>query len=909
MPAGTIAHSTLASATVAAPEETQVFPFSIGTSAFVNGTNVIAVEVHQDAITSSDIHFELQLQGTTAPVNLINYTDSWKYRDNNTRPAGWETTAFNDASWSSGAAELGYGDGDETTVVSYGSDANNKYITTYFRKAFTVTGLSGYSSFTINLVRDDGAVVYINGTEVIRDNMPTGTVTHSTLASSAISSTGESTPVSYTLSPCAFVEGTNTIAVEIHQDALNSSDISFKLQMTGAAGGGTPSLTRGPYLQAGSQTAITFRWRTDNPCLGKVDVGSAVGTYSTATASETCPTTEHTVRVTGLTADTKYYYRIGTTSAQIFQGASDNFFRTVPTGTPNRKLRFAAFGDCGRGNTTYMDQSYTQYQSYLSTNGIDAPDAWLLLGDNAYNAGLDAEYTTNFFNIYGGNILKNHKLYPSPGNHDYANDATRQDDHNVPYYSIFNPPSAGEDGGVASNKKEYYSYDIGNVHFLALDAYGEEGNKRIYDAGSPQVTWIQSDLAANTKKWVIAYFHHPPYTKGSHDSDTESELINMRGNLIPVLENLGVDMIINGHSHDYERSYLIKGHYGLEASFSIATHAVSSSNGKYTSNTTCPYVYNSAPAYHGTVYVLAGSTGNSGATQAGYPHNALPFAVNDGGMFFFEVDDNRLDAKMIRRDGSIFDNFTIIKDVNKTKSQTVVVGTPVTMTASWPGNYSWSTAAVSRSISVTPSALGTTNYTVTDNFGCITDQFSITATSTLPVNVINYDAVLKEGKVNLTWSTSSEQNSKYFTVERTQNQSKFEVVGKLNAAGQSTSERNYSLTDYRPLSGISYYRLSQTDIDNKIAYYDLKKIINGTDVFAARQLTGENGILVLQINSAKADHLTIRIYDLSGKEVWKENMNVNGGAVQKAITLRSGAYVWEVRNSKGEAVSKIGILK
>ena len=76
------------------------------------------------------------------------------------------------------------------------------------------------------------------------------------------------------------------------------------------------------------------------------------------------------------------------------------------------------------------------------------------------------------------------------------------------------------------------------------------------------MTWLTNDLAANDKEWVIAFWHHPPYTKGSHDSDTEGRLIDMRENALPILESYGVDLVLSGHSHSYERSHLLDGHYG-----------------------------------------------------------------------------------------------------------------------------------------------------------------------------------------------------------------------------------------------------------------------------------------------------------------------------------------------------------
>jgi hypothetical protein len=678
------------------------------------------------------------------------------------------------------------------------------------------------------------------------------------------------------------------------------------------------TITRGAYLQSGGQTSIKIHWRTDVASNSRVRIGSsylASGLYATV-VDDASSVTEHIISISGLTADTKYYYSIGT-STGVIQVSANNFFTTLPSATPNRKIRIAAFGDCGKNTSnnsagvngvTYQSESLTRYQAYLSSNSIDAPDAWLLLGDNAYNAGTDAEYTSNFFGTYGANILLNHKLYPTPGNHDYANNATRQDDHAIPYYSIFDLPTAGELGGVASGKEEYYSFNIGNIHFLALDAYGEESNKRIYTAGSAQAAWVQNDLAANTKKWVVAFWHHPPYTMGSHNSDTDPELIGMRSNFISILENAGVDLIINGHSHDYERSYLIKGHYGLEATFSAASHAMSTSSAKYTSNATCPYVYNSSPANHGTVYVVAGSTGASGNTQAGYPHNAFPYSVNDGGFFYFEVDDNRLDAKFIRRDGTTFDNFTIMKNVNTITNYTISNGGSQQLTASWPqtGNYTWTaTTGTTRSVTVSPPSNTTTNYTVTDAFGCVTDQFAVTTSNTLPVSLLSYSAELADRKVIVRWSTSSEINADHYTIERSSNGIDYTAIGNVAASGTISSAQSYSFTDEFPLPGTSFYRLSQTDADNHKQYIGIKKIDNSvTRVFDVKTLSTYNKTLTLQISTPVAGVYELQVYDLSGRKWKTASVSVSPGITRKEISLEKGVYIWKVQNEKGESLSQ-----
>jgi hypothetical protein len=913
MPAGRT-HTTLASANAAddgaTPQTT-----TLSSAFFSAGTNVIAVEIHQNAANSSDLTFDLELLGNAPGMSLISYGDSWKYLDNNTRPANWNTSGFSDITWATGNSEFGYGDGGEATCVASGgggtlcTPTGNKYITTYFRKNFTITGLNTLNSISLNIIRDDGFVVYVNGVEVARDNMPGGTPTHSTLAAAAIGGADETTPESFSLSTCAFVEGANTIAVEMHQNDITSSDLSFNLELNGVVGGGTPTLNRGPYLQSGTQTSITIRWKTSNACLGRVRVGPANGTYTTATVDETCPTTDHIITVSGLTADTKYFYEISSTTGTVFQSGVSNFFRTNPLANTTRKIRITAFGDCGRGNATYQDNNLSNYLNYLTTNSIDAPDAWILLGDNAYSTGTDLEYTNNFFNIYGSNILKNHKMYPAPGNHDYGNSSGNKTSRSMPYHTNFTVPMAGEAGGVASNKQNYYSYDIGNIHFLSLDSYGiESDGTNMETAGSSALkTWLTADLAANTKKWVIAYWHHAPYTKSSHNSDSESDLVAIRQNFIDFLENRGVDLIICGHSHAYERGYLIKNYNGNWSSFNSSTHAVSTSNARYDGASNCPYVYNTTPADHGTVYVVAGSTGASGGTNAGFASGPMPFAVNDAGIFYFEVEDNRLDAKMLRQNGTVFDQFTIMKDVNQTPTINSTNGSTVNLTASWPqsGNYTWTPGALgtSRNASVVPPNNATTVYTVRDAFSCIQDQITVTTSGTLPVTIRDYNARLVNGKVEVIWVTETEIDSRYFIIERSANGRDFSQVGQLNAAGNSSSLIPYSFTDNAPLAGVSYYRLVQVDIDGKTEYYGVKRIMNSeVKDFDVKVLSGNPGRLVLQISSQLQANYNINIVDMSGRIVKSDAVNIVAGSLRKEFYLATGTYMWEVRNTKGDAI-------
>jgi PKD repeat protein len=159
--------------------------------------------------------------------------DTWRYNDSGANPGtDWTTSGYVDTSWKSGPTEAGYGDGDEATRLSWGSNSNAKPITNYFRRAFDAgQDISTVSGLTLRAVIDDGAVVYLNGQEVWRYNLPTGTITSTTRASRYVAGSAESQWQTISLPAEALKPGENTIAVEVHQDAPSSSDVSFNLEL------------------------------------------------------------------------------------------------------------------------------------------------------------------------------------------------------------------------------------------------------------------------------------------------------------------------------------------------------------------------------------------------------------------------------------------------------------------------------------------------------------------------------------------------------------------------------------------------------------------------------------------------------------------------------------------------------
>ncbi len=180
-------------------------------------------------------------RGSVGVVNREEYVaegSSWRYLDDGSdQGEAWRQTGFNDSSWQQGAAQLGYGDGDEATIVDFGPDAGNKYPTTYFRHVFQANGVADVSSLTLSLLRDDGAAVYLNGVEVVRDNVPDN-AQFNDYASNTTQT--ENTFFNFAIDPSLLVEGDNLLAVEVHQADASSSDISFDLSLEATIEEGNP---------------------------------------------------------------------------------------------------------------------------------------------------------------------------------------------------------------------------------------------------------------------------------------------------------------------------------------------------------------------------------------------------------------------------------------------------------------------------------------------------------------------------------------------------------------------------------------------------------------------------------------------------------------------------------------------
>ncbi|OGT56092.1 MAG: hypothetical protein A3E01_17650 [Gammaproteobacteria bacterium RIFCSPHIGHO2_12_FULL_63_22] len=585
-----------------------------------------------------------------------------------------------------------------------------------------------------------------------------------------------------------------------------------------------PIVTRGPYLQVGTASSIIVRWRTDTATDSRVRFGTSVGSLTSSAGNATL-TTEHEVLVSGLSPVMRYYYSVGSSTATLASGTDYSFYTAPPIGTA-QPTRVWVLGDSGTKDAVAaaVRNGYTAFGAGRYT------DVWLMLGDNAYNNGTDAEFQAAVFDMYPS-YLRQAPLWSTIGNHDTGQ--TTNPSLSIPYFQIFNSPTDGSAGGVPSGTERYYSFDYGRIHFISLDSMTSSRAP-----GSAMLTWLEADLGSTTQDWIIAFFHHPPYTKGSHNSDTESQLIEMRANVLPILEAGGVDLVLTGHSHSYERSFFINGHYGLSGTFTNAMK-VEAGSGRENESGGAYDKPADLVANAGAVYVVAGNGGHVtnwvGGSTAEFnpaPHPAMYRSVLHVGSLVLDVDGNRLDAKMIRETGAVDDYFTLVK----TTTQSQVPLAPATLSAtagnaqvslSWAASSGATSYTVKRSTSnggpysMLAAGIATTAYTdatasngttyyyvvsASNGTGESPDSSQASATPVAPPAVpaaptgLTATAISKT-QVNLSWIDQS-NNESGFRIERsTVSGSGYKLIATVGA--NTTSYANTGLKSRKTY----YYRL------------------------------------------------------------------------------------------------------
>ncbi len=466
-------------------------------------------------------------------------------------------------------------------------------------------------------------------------------------------------------------------------------------------------LEKGPYIQNVSENSATVVWYTTGATPGTFKYGPSLSNLNTTvtTASDDV----HTVVLSGLSPDTRYYYSVGNGST-VYASGDAYYFETYPVPATSTSFRFTAFGDCGTGDQ-YQYDTAEQLELLSPRSALH-----LLPGDIVYNNGGRKRYQERYFDVYWKTI-RNVVFWPALGNHDVNNSC-----QGCAWFEFFYTPANNPD-----NIENYYSFDYGPAHFVVLD----DELTREQGKTDQMLDWMDQDLEdakARGITWLIAIFHKAPYSRGSRGDDEFNQT-----NLVPRLEAQGVDLVISGHSHAYERSYLLNNNAIID-----------NNQNTYSKNGHGP----------GTLYIVNGVGGGKLGVISG--KHALMAAQYGGisGVSVFDIDGNTLTGFLKKSDGTVIDNFSLSKNGGGGGNQpptAVAEANPTSGTAPLDVNftgsnssdpdgtiqsYSWDFGDGNSSTLADPShtysSAGTYTavLTVTDNQGATgTDQVVITVNS------------------------------------------------------------------------------------------------------------------------------------------------------------------------------------
>jgi PKD repeat protein len=573
----------------------------------------------------------------------------------------WTDEEFDASGWSEGLFGIGYEESVDAADVKAGrlltSFVPVGSLSVYARAEFTIADASSVESLSLALDYDDAVVAWINGIEVYRSpEMPPGAPAWDTLPLDHESSNGVNPDLSQpndisAIGLSLLESGRNVLAIGVWNDSAASTDLVLAPRLWANSPGGF--VTRGPYLQLATDHGIVVRWRTNQNTKSAVHYGLAPNQLDQV-VSRNGARRDHEISLTNLAADTTYYYAVGTVTELLAGNDSEHRFRTAPVPGTRRPIRIWAVGDTGTPNA----DSAAVRDAFVALNGGTDVDLWLMLGDNAYDYGTQDEYEGALFNRYP-RMLRRSTLWPTLGNHD-TESASASNQSGV-YYDIFTLPSSAQAGGLSSGTEAYYAFDYANVHFVVLNSEDSDRSPT-----APMLTWLDADLMSTNQDWVVAYWHSPPYSKGSHDSDnlggSDEQLVEMREAAVPTLEEWGVDLVLTGHSHVYERSALLDGHYGYSESLSPEM-LLDDGDGRPSGDGAYQKPSSGPSGHEGAVFVVAGNGSEVFDTVPG-DHPVMIESQERLGSVVIEIDGDRLESTYVDASGIVGDRFTIVKNTS-----------------------------------------------------------------------------------------------------------------------------------------------------------------------------------------------------------------------------------------------------
>jgi len=454
----------------------------------------------------------------------------WKYLDNGSNQGtAWYTPDFNDNNWPEGAAKLGYGVDNLGTEIGFGDDSTNRYITYYFRKTFMVENTDDINLLMLGLLCDDGGVVYINGEEVVRHNMPEGEIDYLTEASKAVYGESEDAFFIYQFPPDVLQTGKNTIAVEVHQRSKMSNDVAFDLRLDF---GEYSAFHKSPYLLfPANNTEMILMWQADSTRSCTFEWGiDTLYTNGLLYPEEYGNDHQYKVELNDLDPGTHYFYRV---TLDTITSKKGSFYTGVPDETTS--ICWYAYGDT-RSNPAIHDK--VAEQMWLDLEQSSSESIVLTTGDMVYDGSEEEYWDYEWFNPnfkYIQKLLANLPYLNTIGNH-LGNGYLFQKYYPYP---------------MITTNRFYYSFDYGPAHFIILDQYTS------YSQGSTQYEWLVNDLLATNKKWKFMFLHEPGWSAGGHSNSKKVQNI-----IQPLCKQYDIQFVFSGHNHYYSRA-VVNGIYHI----------------------------------------------------------------------------------------------------------------------------------------------------------------------------------------------------------------------------------------------------------------------------------------------------------------------------------------------------------
>ncbi|MEH7391623.1 metallophosphoesterase family protein [Bacillus sp. JJ1503] len=486
---------------------------------------------------------------------LLDRGSVWKYLDDGTdQGRAWKENDFNDSEWKNGAAPLGYPAsekhgtfGNIATIIDYGGDSQNKHATSYFRTTFEVEDLSKIStSGVITAGIDDSAIIYLNGKEIARFNLPEGEEIKfdDYVQDFGLNDASEINDKIFNLTDeqmSYIVKGTNVLAVEVHQDRPSSSDVFFDMEFKSIYV--DPTVYDASYIffaPGADETKYNFSWyspQTDVPGVieyakvtdGKPETAKTV-TATLEPASSGYQANE--VTITDIEGSSEYVYRLGDgngkwSESYSFKTQKTDSYNFLFTGDP----QIGSSGNIGKDTEGWVSTLNKAIERFPNTSFIQSA------GDQVNDANSEEEYA----GFFAPGKLKQYPTATTIGNHD--NSRVYEYHFNTPYQN----PALGNSNNAGGD----YYFTYGDTLIMNLNS----NNKN-----AAEHTQFMEETIEATKdrdfKWKFVVFHHSIYSAASHS--LEAGIIKLREDLVPTFDKLNIDVVLMGHDHSYVRTYQMK---------------------------------------------------------------------------------------------------------------------------------------------------------------------------------------------------------------------------------------------------------------------------------------------------------------------------------------------------------------